>query len=192
MAFTLTDTDAENVYNAIYRHYAGQNMPDGSNGVFFGFANFTKDKLLYCIEALKKHYNYGWFTTNAINRKEALEKIAKQLYTAFNTTVDLNGIYKWLCWNYSFASKDSDIAEYFAGGNYGTIQDIVKNVTNKVSGAASSAAETVAYGVKYPSLETSVNSLSNALTPKTSTLIKWGLVIGAGWFVWRFIEKRIF
>lgn len=191
MAFSITDTDAKNVYNALFRHYAGQNLPDGS-GVFFGFANFTKDKLIYCIESLKKHYSMGWNTTNAINRKAALEKIAGMIYTSFDGAVEQNGIYKFLCWVYSFTQKDPDIVDYFKGDSYGLFEDVYKNVTNKVSSAASSAAETVSYGVKYPSLENSVNALSNAITPKTSTLIKWGLVIGAGWFVWRFIEKRIF
>lgn len=191
MSFTRTDKDAENVYKALYRHYAGQNLPDGS-GVFFGFDNFTKDKLLYCIESLKKHYSYGWNTTNAINRKAALEKIASMLYTSFDGSVALNGIYKFLCWVYTFTTKDPDIADYFKGDSYGVIEDMYKNVSGKVGSAASAAAENVSYAVQYPSIEKSVATISDALTPKTSTLIKWGLVIGAGWFVWKFIEKRIF
>ena len=73
MAWKLQDTDAKNVYNALYRHYAGQQLPDGS-GVFFGFENFTQDKLYYCIEALKRYWSLGWYTTDAAARRQSVAR----------------------------------------------------------------------------------------------------------------------
>lgn len=190
MAWALTDTDAKNVYNALYRHYGGQQLPDGS-GVFFGFDNFTQDKLYYCIEALKKYWSLGWYTDDYATRKAALEKIARILYVDFGN-VDFDGILKFLFWCYSLATHNPDILDYFKGDSYGLIEDVYTNVTNKIKNTASAAAENVSYAITYPSLEKSVNALSSALTPKTVTLVKWGLILGAAWFTWRWIDKKLF
>ena len=190
MAWKLQDTDAKNVYNALYRHYAGQQLPDGF-GVFFGFENFTQDKLYYCIEALKRYWSLGWYTTDAAARRTALEKIAKILFVDFGN-VDFAGIYKFLVWCYTFATKNPDILDYFKGDSYGLIEDVYSNLTNKVKDAASAAAENVSYAITYPSLEKSVNAISNALTPRTVTMVKWGLILGAAWFAWRWIDKKLF
>ena len=183
MSFTLTDTDAKNIYNAMYRYYGGQNLPDNDTGVFFDTPNFTRDKLYYCIEALKRYWSKGWYTSDFAKRKTALENISNILYIAFDSKVDINKIYKFLSWCYTWASKDPDGVAYFQGCDYSLFDDLKKNISGKVSSAASSAAETVSYGVSYPTV--------TSLTPKTSTLVKWGVIIGLGFFAVKFIEKRI-
>ena len=72
---------------------------------------------------------------------------------------------------------------YFQGGDYSLFDDLKKNIGGKVSSAVSSAAETVAYGVNYPTVTT--------WTPKTSTIVKWGVVLGLGFFAVKFLEKRL-
>lgn len=183
MAFSLTDTDAKNIYNALYRYYGGQQLPDNETGVFFDTPNFTRDKLYYCIEALKRYWGRGWFTTDAAKRSSELKAISNILYIAFDSQVDVNKIYKFLIWCYSWASKDPDAVAYFQGGDYSLFDDLKKNIGGKVSSAVSSAAETVAYGVNYPTVTT--------WTPKTSTIVKWGVILGFGFLAVKFLEKRL-
>lgn len=183
MSFVLTDSDAENIYNAIYRHYGGQQLPDNNTGVFFDTPNFTLEKLYYCIEALKKYWGKGWYTTNAAIRKKALESIANILYVSFDSSVDVSKIYKFLVWCYTWATKDPDGVAYFEGGTYSLFDDLKKNISGKVSSAASSAAETISYSVNYPTF--------TSLTPKTSTIVKWGVILGLGFFAVKFLEKRL-
>lgn len=182
MSFTLTDTDAKNIYNAMFRYYGGQQMPDNSTGVFFDTPNFTRDKLYYCLEYLKKSWGKGWYTDDAAKRRQVLESIASILYVAFDSQVDIQKIYKFLCWVYSWAKKDADAVAFFQGGEYSYFDDLKKNITQKVSSTASNVAETVSYGVNYPTVTT--------WTPKTSTIIKWGVILGLGFFAVKFLEKR--
>lgn len=72
---------------------------------------------------------------------------------------------------------------YFQGGDYSLFDDLKKNIGGRVSSAVSNAAETVAYGVNYPTVTT--------LTPKTSTIVKWGVIIGLGFIAVKFVEKRL-
>jgi hypothetical protein len=72
---------------------------------------------------------------------------------------------------------------YFQGGEYSLFDDLKKNVGGKVSSAVSNAVETVAYGVNYPTV--------TSWTPKTSTIVKWGVVLGLGFFAVKFLEKRL-
>ena len=185
MSFEITDSSAENIYNAMYRHYAGQQMPDGSKGVFFGFANFTKDKCIYCIEFLKRQYGLGWFTSNAQDRKTALNRICNALYTAFNQSVSKDGLYKFCTWVYSFARNNESAIKYFSGeSSYTLLDDIFNNVSEKVSGAASNALETVSYGINYPSID--------KITPSTGTIVKWGLIIGGALLAVNYVSKKLF
>lgn len=183
MSFTLTDTDAKNIYSALYRYYGGQQLPDDDAGVFFNTPNFTRDKLFYCIEALKRYWNKGWYTTDASKRSTELKAIANILYVAFEQKVDINKIYKFLVWCYSWATKDADAVAYFQGGDYSLFDDLKKNIGGKISSTASNVAETVSYGVNYPTVTT--------WTPKTSTIVKWGFIIGLGLIAVKFVEKRL-
>ena len=183
MSFTLTDTDAKNIYSALYRYYGGQQLPDNDTGVFFDTPNFTRDKLYYCIEALKRYWGKGWYTEDATKRTQELKNIASILYVSFDSTVDVNKIYKFLVWCYSWARKDADAVAYFQGGDYSMFDDLKKNIGGKISSTASNVAETVSYGVNYPTV--------SSLTPKTSTIVKWGVIIGLGLIAVKFVEKRL-
>lgn len=185
LAWTLTDHDAKNVYNAMARHYGNQNMPTALKdytGVFYGFANFTKDKLWYCIEFLKKNYGKGWFTTDATKRKAALTAIANELYDIFSRSVDFDGIYKFLVWVYSFAKSNGDAVKYFGGANYSLLDNMAATAKQTIVEPVKQAAENVSYAVSIPSLKT--------LLPDNMTLLKWGVIIGGGLYLWKFIENR--
>lgn len=185
MAYTVTDSSAKNIYNTMYRYYGGQQMPDDETGVFFGFANYTRDKLIYTIEFLKRQYSLGWFTTDAVKKIEAFNKIARSLYTAFNQTVSIDAIKKFCNWVLAFAKNDSDAAKYFAGeADYSYFDDLFKNVSTSVGSKVSNALETIEYGIKYPSID--------RITPTKSTIIKWGLIVGVGALAVNYISKKLF
>ena len=185
MAFVVTDPSAKNIYNALYRYYDGQQLPDDNNSGFFGNANYTKDKLIYTIEFLKRQFGAGWFTTDFATRKAAFDKIATALYTAFNQTVSKDAINKFCSWVYSFTAHNGDALNYFSGqSDYGLLDDLLSNATETISNKVSNAVDIVSYGVKYPSLET--------ITPKTGTLVKWGLILGGGLLAVNYITKKVF
>lgn len=182
--YVVTDSDAKNVYGALYAYYAGQQLPDGSTGVFFGFDNYTKDKLIYTIEFMKRNYNLGWFTDNFDDRAAAIAKIADSLYKMFDYNVDWDGIKKFCNWVYSFAAHDPQIANYFSGaGSFTLFDSIVKDVKETVGSKVSSALETVSYGVQYPSLK--------SLLPETGTVVKWGLIIGGLMFAANYLSNKL-
>lgn len=185
MAFVVTDSSAKNIYSKMYRYYGGRNMPDNDTGVFFGFANFTRDKIIYCIEFLKRQFGAGWFTTDYATRKAALDKICTALYTAFNQTVSKDALFKFCSWVYTFTANDADALNYFIGqSDYGVLDDLWNSATETISNKVSNAVETISYGVSYPSLE--------KITPKTGTLVKWGLIIGGGLLAVNYITKKVF
>lgn len=184
MAFTVSDSSAKNIYTTMYKYYGGQQMPDNDTGVFFGFANFTRDKLIYCIEFMKKQYSLGWFTDEMATRRAAISKIAKALYIAFNQTVSVDAIIKFLNWIYSFATHDQDAAQYFSGQkDWGYFDALWKDVSENVGQKFENAFETISYGVNYPVLEKS--------TPTTGTILKWGVIIGGGLVALHFAKKLI-
>lgn len=184
MAFTVSDSSAKNIYTTMYKYYNGAQMPDNETGVFFGFANFTRDKLIYCIEFAKKQYGLGWFTSDYETRSKAIEKMAKALYIAFNQTVNIDGIKKFLNWIYSFATHDQDAAAYFSGNSDWSYFDaLFKDVSENVGQKFENIKETISYGVNYPVLEKS--------TPATSTIVKWGVIIGGGLLAVHFAKKLI-
>lgn len=185
MSWEITDDSAKNIYKTMYSFYGGQQMPDNSTGVFFGFANYTKDKLIYTIEAMKRNYSLGWFTSVAQTRANAIAKISRALYTTFNQSVSYDGIKKFCNWVYNFAKADEDAANYFSGNSDYTYFDaLFKDVSNNVGNKVSNAIETIEYGIKYPSID--------KITPSTGTVVKWGLIIGGGLIAVNFISKKFF
>lgn len=185
MSFVVTDSSAKNIYRTMYEYYNGANMPDDNTGVFFGFANYTKDKLIYTIEFLRRQYSLGWFTNNYNQRKEAFDRIANALYIAFDQTVSKSGIVKFCNWVYSWAKGDADAAAYFAGSSDWSLFDSVwRSVTDTVSDKVSNAVETIDYGLKVPSLD--------VVTPSKNQLIKWALIIGGGLLVVNYVSKKFF
>lgn len=185
MSFLVTDSSAKNIYRTMYEYYNGRQLPDNNAGVFFGFANYTKDKLIYTIEFLRRQYSLGWFTDNYDQRQAAFDRIASALYVAFDQTVAKSGIVKFCNWVYSWAKNDPDAAAYFSGSSDWSLFDSVwRSVTDTVGEKVSSAVETIDYGMKVPSLD--------YVTPKTNTLIKWALIIGGGLLVVNYISKKLF
>lgn len=185
MAFEITDSSAKNIYRTLYSYYNGAQLPDDSTGVFFDFANYTKDKLIYTIEFMKRQFSLGWFTQDYATRSAAIDKIARALYTAFNQTVSIAGIKKFCNWVYSFATHDTDAANYFAGNaDYSYFDALFKDVSTNLGDKVTNALETVEYGVKYPSID--------KITPTRGTLVKWGL-LGAGAILGiKYISKKFF
>lgn len=185
LPWVLTDADAKNIYTAMCKWYdSPSNLPNKLNdtGVFFGFNNFTRDKLWYCIEYLKKRYSLGWFSDNYTQRSEALRQVAAELYQIFDGQVDENGILKFLNWVYNFAKNDADAVKYFSGGGFGIIEAITKTVENTIVAPTKTAVENVSYGMSVPSLK--------SLLPDNTTMVKWGLIIGGGLILWKFFENR--
>lgn len=185
MSFVVTDSSAKNIYKTMRDYYAGQQMPDDDTGVFFGFANYTRPKLIYTIEFLKRQYGLGWFTTNMADKEAAFNKIANALYTAFDQTVSRDGIKKFCNWVLAWARKDEDAAQYFAGTkDWGVIDALFKSVGDTVSSKISNAVETVEYGLNVPSFE--------RVTPTGGTLLKWGLIVGGGFLAVKYVSKKLF
>lgn len=185
LPWALTDSEAKNIYNALYKWYnSPENFPNYQNGsgVFFKYPNFTLDKLYYCIEALKKNYSLGWFTENFASRQEALNKIAHSLFDVFAGQVLESGIYKFLNWVYTFARQNESAVKYFSGGNFNIIDTAAVVLDEVAVKPITSAVDTVKYAIDYPSLKN--------LLPDNWTLLKWGLIIGGGLYVWKFFENR--
>ena len=186
LAWTLTDSQAKNIYNALYKWYdSPDNFPNYQTGagVFFGYSNFTLDKLYYCIEALKKNYSLGWFTDNYTQRTNALKSIAASLYSTFAGQVDENGIFKFLNWVYNFAKQNESAVKYFTGGSFSVVDSASMILDDVVVKPVSNAVEAVKYAVEYPSLKN--------LLPDNATLLKWGLIIGGGIYLIKFLENRV-
>ena len=186
LPWTLTDSDAKNIYTAMCNWYnSPSNLPNRVNdtGVFFGFDNFTRDKLWYCIEYLRKRYGLGWFSDDYTQRKNALNQIAAELYQIFDGQVDEAGILKFLNWVYNFAKNDADAVKYFSeGGGFSVIDTISKVFDTKVATPTKNAVENVSYGLTVPSLK--------SLMPDYSSLLKLGLIVGGGIFLVKFLENR--
>lgn len=185
LPWILTDSEAKNIYNAMCKWYnSPSNLPNrvGDTGVFFGFANFTRDKLWYCIEFLKKNYSLGWFNEDYTTRNNALETIAAALFEVFGGAVDIAGIKKFLVWVYNFAKSDVDAVKYFQGGNFTLLDNVAKTVEQTIVEPVKEAAQSVTYAIQYPSLK--------SLLPDNWTLVKWGLIIGGGIYLWKFFENR--
>ncbi len=182
MSFAVTDSSAQNIYKTLYSYYLGANLPDNDTGVFFGFANYTKDKLIYTIEFMRRQYGLGWFTDDYETRAAAIDKISKALYTAFNQSVSITGIKKFCNWIYSFAKNDADAAAYFSGQkDWGYFDALFKDISESAGQKFENIKETIEYGVNYPVLEKS--------TPTTGTIIKWGVIIGGGLVALHFVKK---
>lgn len=186
LPWALTDSQAKNIYNALYKWYdAPYNFPNYQTGagVFFGFANYTLDKLYYTIEAAKKYYSLGWFDNDLNKRNAAIDKLSTILYDVFAGQVDKAGIKKFLSFIYNFAKKNESAVKYFSGGAGFNVLDTAAVVLDEVAvKPIKTVAENVSYAVSYPSLK--------SILPDNMTLLKWGLIIGGGLYVWKFLENR--
>lgn len=154
LAWTLTDSQAKNIYSKLCNYYNSPELPSTlkDTGVFFGYANFTRDKLYYCIEFMKKNFGRGWFSTDGDKRREIIGDLANELYNVFSGSVDVAGIKKFLNWVYSFAQHDAGALKYFQGGGYSVIDTVIDAAKDNVLDPITNAVETIAYGVNYPVL----------------------------------------
>ena len=185
LAWTLTDTQAKNIYNALYKWYdSPSNFPNYQTGagVFFGYANYTLDKLYYTIEALKKLYSLGWFSDNYTQRSSAINQIAAKLYDTFAGQVDKAGIVKFCNWVYNFAKSNESAVKYFSGGSFNVIDTAGIVLDDVLVKPIEKAAENISYMVNYPSLK--------SILPDNMTILKWGLLIGGGIYILKFLENR--
>lgn len=186
LPWALTDSQAKNIYNALYKWYdSPSNFPNyqTGSGVFFGYANYTLDKLYYTIEAAKKYYYLGWFDDDYNKRNAAIDKLSTILYDVFDGQVEKAGIKKFLTFIYNFARKNESAVKYFVSGAGFNVFDTAAIVLDEVAvKPIKAAAETVNYAVSYPSLK--------SLLPDNMTILKWGLIIGGGLYVWKFFENR--
>lgn len=181
VAWALTDSGAKNIYTKMCNWYnSPDNLPNKINdsGVFKGYPNFTRDKLYYCIEYLKKNFGRGWFNDQFDERAEVMEDLAQELARIFGGTVAPAGIKTFLNWVYNFVKHDADALNYFKGGYYSIIQSMADAAKTNIIDPVNEAVETVKYGVSYPVL-----TLENPV-------IKWGLVAGACFLIYKMFSKR--
>lgn len=181
VAWALTDSGAKNIYTKMCNWYnSPDNLPNNLNDTagFKGYPNFTRDKLYYCIEYLKKNFGRGWFNDQFDERAEVLNDLAQELAQIFGGTVDAAGIKTFLNWVYNFAKHDTDALNYFQGGYYSIIQSMTDAAKTNILDPVNKAVETVKYGVSYPVL-----TLENPV-------IKWGLVVGVGFLIYKMFSKR--
>ena len=181
VAWALTDSGAKNIYTKMCNWYnSPDNLPNKINdsGVFKGYPNFTRDKLYYCIEYLKKNFGRGWFNDQFDERDEVMNDLAQELAQIFGGTVYAACIKTFLNWVYNFAKHDVDAVSYFQGGYYSIIQSMTDAAKTNILDPVNKAVETVKYGVSYPVL-----TLENPV-------IKWGLVAGVGFLIYKMFSKR--
>lgn len=180
LPWALTDSQAKDIYTRMCNYFnSPNNFPNRVNdtGVFFGFANYTRDKLWYSIEYLKNNYSRGWFTDDFEDRSEILHSLANELYSIFGGSVDVAGIYKFLAYVYSWASNDLTAQNYFQGGAYSGLQHLLDTATEKISNPVNEVIETVKYGVNYPSF-----TLENPL-------IKWAAIAGGAILIYNMLKR---
>lgn len=189
VAWAITDNDAKNIYTKMCNWYnSPNNLPNKlkDTGVFFGYANFTRDKLYYCIEFLKNNYGRGWFTSDGDERREVLRDLANELYTIFGGSVDSNGIFKFLNWVYNFAAHDTAAVNYFQGGYYSLLQSMKDTAKNKIVEPLNEVVDDVKYAVNYPSFTMSNPLIKYSLS---NPWIKWGLIFGGGILIYKTLKR---
>ena len=57
------------IYKRLYDYYGGQQLPADNTGVFFSTPNFTRPRLIECIEYLQNNYGAGWLTDDQTQRR---------------------------------------------------------------------------------------------------------------------------
>lgn len=180
LAWTLTDSGAKGIYTRMCNYYdSPENLPNAVNttGVFFGYKNFTRDKLWYCIQYLKENFGKGWFSSDGEQRRAVLRELANGLYSVFGGAVDADGIYKFLNWVYSFAAHDTTALNYFQKGYYSYLDTIKDSVEKNIVEPTKEAADAVSYAVNFPAL-----TFSNPL-------VKYGIFALAGLVAYNLIKR---
>ena len=136
------------IYDAIGDWYAWAQMPKNDNGVFFAFTGCTRSALEKCIEILRANRG-AWLGADSVTANAAFSMIASE--TAANTGADMDGVIKFCNWVLTATRGDSDIYNYFAGGDFSRLDYWSKLISDTVTGKAERAAEIIQYGVEYES-----------------------------------------
>lgn len=168
MAYWLTE--ANKVYEAVYKFYGGRQLPKDESGVFFGFDGCNKVVLLYTINAMRENWSLGWFTDNATQRAAALSEIAADVWTDSKFTASIPGIIKFENWVFVAAKSNANLQRYFSGGEYGQLTNISDAITNAVSNVTNTAVDIVKTVVTVP-------SESAGLVAKWAPAVKWAAII---------------
>lgn len=179
----LADDSARNIYARIRSFYNNtENLPDMLGNWFFsvsnppGFYGVTKSVLIKTIEVL--HETGGWLDGPDVTRRLIFENIATLVAEA--TSCDRAGIVKFCNWCFVAAKGDKSIKEYFA--NPAAKYTVIDKVKDTISDVATTTAQTVTENVEY------------AITPTVTTarinpLIKWAIIGGVAFFVYKKIFK---
>lgn len=134
------------VYDAIRDFYGGQQLPANDSGVFFGFTGCTRSALERAAENLRANRG-AWLGVDAATRSATFSSVAS--LTAAETGADIDGVIKFCNWCFVAANGDTDIKNWFNGGDFSRLDYWKKTVTETATSAAQQAAETIEYGIKY-------------------------------------------
>lgn len=177
------------IYKRLYDYYGGQQLPADNTGVFFSTPNFTRPRLIECIEYLQNNYGAGWLTDDSAQRTSVLNTLASDLYARFDGLIDRSKIYKFLCWIYSFVKSDETARNYFKTGvSYGPISYYTDKIADTVSSGVSNAVETVKYGVSVPTI--SSDSLTKGLDNVRTILKLLPVAAVAGLIGWALLTDK--
>lgn len=182
-------SSGEYIYKRLYDYYNGQQLPDDSTGVFFSTPNFNRKRLIECIEFLQKNYGAGWLTGDEAKDKSVLNTLANDLYVRFDGSIDFSKIYKFLCWVYAFAKKDTTAKKYFKYGlEYGAGSYYTDKIANTVSNSVSSAVDTVKYGLSVPTITS--DSFTKGLDNIRTVLKLLPIAAVAGLIGWALLNEK--
>lgn len=177
------------IYKRLYDYYGGQQLPSDDTGVFFSTENFTRPRLVACIEYLQNNYGSGWLTGDNAQDKAVLSTLAGDLYARFDGLVSRDKIYKFLCWVYAFVKNDETAQKYFKSGvSYGAISYYTDKIADTVSSGISSAADTVSYGLSVPTITS--DSFTKGLTNARTVLKLLPVAIIAGLVGWAVLTDK--
>lgn len=163
-------SEANNVYEALYKFYGGRQLPTGTNDVFFGFPGCTKTVCLVTINAMRDNWGLGWFTDNKTQRDAAFSEIAAGVWMDSKFNADINGIIKFENWVYVAAKSSSAMQGYFAGGDYGDLTNIATAARDAINSIVSTGKDIVTSVLTVPG--DSVN-----LVTKLTPFLKWAAIL---------------
>ena len=134
------------IYDAIGDFYGWRQMPKNDNGVFFGFAGCTRSSLEYALNLLRSNFG-SWFGIDDSARRSRFYEIAAA--TSAATGADVDGVNKFCNWAFVAAKGDSDIYNWFAGADFGTLDYWGKVISDTFAEKTQNIAETIEYGINY-------------------------------------------
>lgn len=182
-------TAAKYIYNLMYDYYGGGQFPQiiKNRQFYFGYENFTEDKMIECIEFLQKNYATGWLTDDRLTALSILNTLAGDLYVKFDAKIDYSGIYKFLTWIYSFAMNDKTAESYFRGAN---TPSAASYYIDKAAAAVSSAGKSVTDTVKAIVPDISSEGFTQGLANIRTILKIFPVAVVACLIGWALLTKK--